>query len=171
MACNSISEYSSALRGGLKGNRYKVVLTLPSGITGDTKLFSLIVRSTNVPAMETGSIDVQYKGCTTILSSGDTRPAGEWQTQAQLNNGNSAGEAKKIVEKWQKLTENTDPTVYKSRAFIELINPIDDSVALKWQVDGIWIYNSGELELGDENVDSILELPITFKYDNVTPLH
>jgi hypothetical protein len=169
MSLPNISEFSAALKGGMRGNRYKVILNLPSGIGEDTNTFSLMVRSTNVPSMETGVIETQYKGRVT-KNSGDLRPSGDWTCNAFMNNGTKAATAKRIADKWQMLSFNEkDPLKYKSTAIIQLLNPADGSVMLSWKVEGIWMANSGELQLGDDQVDEILAFDMTFSYDLVTP--
>jgi hypothetical protein len=38
------------------------MLSLPSGVDGDSRVFSLLVRSSNIPAKEVGVIPLNYKG-------------------------------------------------------------------------------------------------------------
>lgn len=170
MAIDQISEFSAALKGGIRGNRYRVTLTLPSGVRGDTRNFALMVRASNVPAMETGVIETPFKG-KVIKNSGDLRPAGGWTCTAMLNNGSAAANAKRIAQEWQALSfKEKDPTRYKSSAKIELLDPIGGGTVMAWKVEGIWINNSSELNLSDDSIDEILTVDLTWSYDNVLPL-
>lgn len=170
MSLQTISEFQTALAGGLRGNRYKVILNLPSGVNGSTATFSLMVKATNVPAMQTGAIETNYKG-RVVKNSGDLRPAGQWQVTAYLENSGRAATAKSIADAWQLLAFNEkDPANYKTDATIEVVTPDkNQTTVLSYKVEGVWIENSGELQLGDDTVDEILTMDIVFNYDNVTP--
>lgn len=169
MPVTNISEFNAALRGGLRPNKYKVSLRLPSGVRGDARVFSLMVRSTTVPAMETGVIEAWFKGQQTKLS-GDVRPGGDWTVSAFLNNGTAAGNAKKIAQEWQILSgKEKDPQKYKTNAVLELLDPVTGGIVMKWKLEGVWISNSGEITFGDDTVDEIATIDITMNYDNVIP--
>ncbi len=170
MPLENISTFSAALKGGLRGNKFKVLMTLPSGVSGDMNVFSLMIRSTTVPAMETGVIEVPYKG-QQIKLSGDVRPAGDWTFTAFLNNGQSAANAKRIAQKWQELSgKEKDPTRYKSTATLQLLDPVSGGIIMSWKLEGIWVSNSGEINLSEDSVDEILTLDVTVNYDKVTAL-
>jgi len=170
MSLQSVSEFQTALAGGLRGNRYKVLLNLPSGVSGSTQTFSLMVKATNVPSMQTGAIETNYKG-RVVKNSGDLRPAGQWQVTAYLENSGRAATAKQIADAWQLLSFNEkDPARYKADAVIEVVTPDKNQVTvMSYKIDGIWIENSGELQLGDDTVDEILTMDIVFNYDDVIP--
>lgn len=171
MALQTVSEFQSALAGGLRGNRYKVLLNLPSGVSGDTATFSLMVKASNVPSMTTGVIETNYKG-KVVKNSGDLKQTGQWTVTAYLENSGRAATAKSIAESWQKLSfDEKDPTKYKADATIQLVTPDKtQALVMSWKVDGIWIENSGELQLGDDTVDEILTMDITFNYDDVNAI-
>lgn len=172
MALADVSTFQAALAGGLRANRYRVILNLPSGVNGDTSVFSLMVKASNVPAMQTGTIETNYKG-KMVKNSGDLRPAGQWTVTALLENNTSGATAKKIAEAWQRVAfDEKDPAKYKTDATIELVTPDkSQTTVLKYKIEGIWIENSGELQLGDDTVDEILTMEIIFNYDDVLPLH
>lgn len=172
MSIQSISEFQSTLAGGIRPNRYRVLLNLPSGVNGDTATFSLMVKASNVPAMITGVIETNYKG-KVAKNSGDLKPAGQWTTTAYLENSGKASTAKVIAEKWQALSfSEKDPTKYKTDAILEVITPDkSQTTVLKYKIEGIWIENSGELQLSDDSVDEILTMDIIFNYDDVIPQH
>ena len=172
MALSDVSTFQATLAGGLRANRYRVILTLPSGVGGDASTFSLMVKASNVPAMQTGVIETNFKG-KVVKNSGDLRPAGQWTVTALLENSNTGATAKRIAEVWQrKAFDEKDPNNYKSDATIEVVTPDkSNSTVLKYKVVGIWIENSGELQLGDDTVDEIMSMDIVFNYDDVEPLH
>ncbi len=172
MGIKTIAEFDRELQGGLQPNRYKVLLTLPSGVQGDVRTLSLMVKASNLPAMETGIIEVNKSG-QMIKLSGDKRPSGEWTCTAYLNRSGTIAQAKKIAEQWQELAFNRkNPTEYKSSAIIEVYTPDEDEeVALKYLVEGIWCNTTGDLSLGDDNVDTLLEFDLVLQFDRVKPLH
>ena len=170
MALATASEFQTALAGGLRGNRYRVLLNLPNGVSGDSSTLSLLVKATTIPAMETGVIETNYKG-KVIKNSGDLKPAGQWTVTAYLENGNTAASAKLMAESWQALTfTEKDPANYKTDAVIEVVTPdASQTTVLSYLIEGIWIANSGELSLGDDLVDELLTMELSFNYDFVTP--
>lgn len=168
-----IDDFEATLKGGLRPNRFRLLLTLPSGISGDTRALSLMVKSTNTPTMETGIVEVNYHGKQRKLS-GDERPAGDWTSTVYLNRDGDVATAKKIAEQWQKLSANTkDTTVFKATGYLEMLSPEEDSedVLLKWEVEGVWCSTTGELAFSMEDVDTLAEFDLILNYDNVIPLH
>lgn len=167
----NINEFKTALKNGLKLNRYRVRINLPSGVSADTKLLSLMVRAANIPAMETGQIEVLYKGRMGKVS-GDRRAAGEWAVTAALNAGQSPAEFKKMADQWEKLaSESSDPTEYQADAIIEWLSPDkDEAVIGSWEILNLWLPNSGEISLSDDSTDEIATMELSFAYDEVNPL-
>lgn len=172
MALAKLSAFKSALGGGLRANKYKVILTLPTGVDGDTNVFSMMVSAANIPAMETGIVEINKNGRVTKVS-GDERPAGEWAVTARLENGTKAATAKKIADKWQKLSVSSkNPADYQTDAIIEVVTPDkSEKTVLKYRIESIWINNSGELSLSDDTVDEVMLLDMVFQYEDVIPLH
>jgi len=171
MGLPNISEFAAALGAGVRQNRFKVILTLPSGVEGDIRTFSLMVKSTNIPSMEVGQIEQKFKG-KTIKLAGDYRPAGEWTVTALLEDATVGATAKRIADSWVALVKNEkDPAKYKSSGTIEIISAqADEHTVLKYKIEGVWIYNTGELTFDDESEDSFQTLDITFLYDDVEPI-
>lgn len=168
MGIASVSEFQSVLAGGMRANRYRVLLNVPDAINADSQVFSLMVKATNIPAMVTGVIETNYKGVT-VKNSGDRKPAGQWTVTAYLENSGRAATAKIMAEQWQQLAfDEKDPNMYKTDAIIEVISPdASHGTVLQYRVEGVWIENSGELQLGDDTVDEILTMELQFNYDNV----
>jgi len=171
MGLNSISEYSAAVGKGYRGNKYKIILNLPAGVDGDSRVFSLLVRSANVPAKESGVISLNYKG-KVVKAVGDDAEISPWSVEAQLEDSTTALTAKKIADSWRKLaSESKDPSTYKSTATIELVSAdAKQTTLLSYKLDGIWIANSGELSLSDDTTDEIATLSLEFQLDDITPI-
>ena len=168
-----IDDFDNILKHGLRPNRYRLILTLPSGVTGDTRSLSLMVKATNVPSMETGVVEVNYKGKVRKYS-GDERPAGDWTCTAYLNMGGDIAVAKKVAEQWQKVAfASKDPQTYKSTGYLEVLHPDqnNDSSVLSYEIQGIWCSNSGELSLGDDETDSLIEFDLVLNFDEVKINH
>lgn len=168
-----IDEFEAVLKGGLRPNRFRLVLTLPSGVSGDTRALSLMVKATNTPSMETGVVDVNYHGKNRKLS-GDERPTGDWTSTVYLNRDGDVATAKKIAEQWQKLSANTkDTTLFKSTGYLEMLAPEEESdeAVLKWEIDGVWCSQSGELAMSMDDVDTLSEFDLVLNYDDVVSLH
>jgi len=168
-----IDEFEAVLKGGLRPNRFRLLLTLPSGVSGDTRALSLMVKASNTPTMETGIVEVNYHGKQRKLS-GDERASGDWTSTVYLNRDGDVATAKKVAEQWQKVSAETkDPALFKSTGYLELLEPEEDSdtAVLRWEIQGVWCSNSGELALSMDDVDTLSEFDLILNYDNVVPQH
>lgn len=165
---NEIGQFARELRGGVRGNRYSIILNLPGGISGDMRTFSMMARAVNKPGMETGIITVPYAGHETKIS-GDQRASGEWSITAMLNNSNDKALAVRIAEQWRELSANSqDPDEYKSDGEIRLLSPGQGNPEImSWKIEGVWVSNSGELNLSQDAVDEILTFDMSLQYDNI----
>jgi len=172
MGMNSITEFTTALGAGVRSNRYKVILVLPDGISGDLQTLSLMVQATTIPSVEVGVIEAMFKGQKTKLA-GDYAAGGEWTVTVILEDGATAATAKKVVDQWVQLTKNEkDPQKYKSNATVEVFSANQDQHSiLKYEIENIWVPNTGEISLSDESTDEVIKFDISFQYDDVKPLY
>ena len=167
----NVNDFLGKLKNGLKANRYKVIINVPAGVTGDSQTISLMVRAATVPAFEVGIVEVNYKG-SLLKVSGDRRPAGEWAVTGALNAGTNPAEFKKMAETWAQLCyDSGDPSVYYGDATIEVLTPdTNETTVLKYKISGLWIANSGEISLGDDTTDEIATIDISFQYNDIEPV-
>ena len=164
---NKINEFIRALGGGIRGNRFQVILNLPGGVRGDTRTLDLMCRATSIPSMETGIIEIPYFGKQRKIS-GDERAAGEWSITAFLNNKGDLATAKKIADQWQKLAaESSNIDEYITDGQIAVLDPRTDAPILSYDIKGVWVSTSGELALSQDSVDEILEFELSLQYDDV----
>ena len=167
----NVNDFLGKLKNGLRSNRYKVIVNVPAGVTGDSQTISLMVRAATVPAFEVGIVEVNYKG-SLLKVSGDRRPAGEWTVTGALNGGSNPAEFKRMAETWAQLCfESGDPTEYYGDATIEVLTPdADETTVLKYKLDGVWIANSGEISLSDDTTDEIATIDLSFQYNDIKPV-
>jgi len=157
------------LNGGIKGNRFSITLNLPSGVSGDARTLSLMATATNVPAMTTNPIEVQYFGKTMSIS-GDESQAGDWTVTAMANNSGQKADNIRIMSTWQKLSAcSSNIDEYMSDAKVDLLNPKNLTPLLSWRIENIWVGDGTEISL-DMASSEILTTDIQFKFFDVVPL-
>ena len=168
----NVNDFLGKLKNGLRANRYKVIINVPAGVTGDSQTISLMVRAATVPSMETGSQEILFKGETINVSGNSRRPAGEWAVTGALNGGQNPAEFKKLADTWQNLSfTSSDPTEYYGDATIEVLTPdTNETTVLKYKLSGLWLANSGELSLSDDTTDEMFTIELSFKYNLVEPV-
>ena len=155
--------------GGARPNRYKVILTFPPGISGalvaSTKA-GFTAKAASIPASSMGVIDVAYMG-RQVKIAGD-KVWEDWNVTCYVDQD---WVTRGVFEEWHNkiLGFDTnvasegyqDPANYFARAKVQCLDRYD-RVTRTYDVEGMWPSNVGEVTLGYDQNDQVMEQQVTF---------
>lgn len=159
--------------GGVRPNRYEVIINFPNGV-GDvaiTQKISFTCKATAIPEMTLGEIAVPYKGKQAKLP-GDA-VTNDWNVTIILDNdfvGRDVFET--WVNKINGTTTNTAdvgwtaPLTLFGNAVVKQLDR-EDKVIKTYYLQGIFPKSVGEIALGYDTNDAIAEQPVTFSVNGV----
>lgn len=159
--------------GGARPNRYEVMLTFPRtlGSTAIGQQISFTCKATSIPASNIGEAIAPYKG-RQIKVPGDATFE-DWSVTALVDNDFNS---KSIFEEWLNLMNgweaNTTTSGFMSPTSIYgngTIKQLDreDNVIHTYQVQGIFPKSVGEITLGYDTNDTIMEQQVTFAVNSL----
>ena len=170
MSNASVHNFIANFRGGgARPNRYNVILTfppaVPQGLVAATKL-GFTCKATAIPASSMGVIDAPYMGrqvkipgdkvwadwTVTALVDQDYLARGSFETWHNLINGFDTNVASAGMQ---------DPANCFARAKVQLLDRYD-RVTRTSDVEGIWPSEVGEITLGYDQNDQLMEQQVTF---------
>lgn len=155
--------------GGARPNRYRVIMTLPlsipSKVVAETKI-SWTCQAAAIPGAIQGVVDVPFMG-RQVKVPGD-KIFEDWTVQIMLDNdfvGRSAFETwmDQILGFRSNLAQpaNVNPINTFARAQVLCLDRAD-RVTQRYQIDGMFPINVGEVTLGYDQNDQIMLQPVTF---------
>jgi len=159
--------------GGARPNRYELMLTFPStiGSTSIAQKLSFTCKATSIPGFTLGEAVVPYKG-RQIKIPGDV-VFNDWNVTILIDN-DMVG--KTVFEDWLNMISaweaNTTQAGYMAPSKIYgngTIKQLDreDNVIKTYEVQGIFPKDVGEIALGYDTNDTIMEQPVTFAVNSV----
>jgi hypothetical protein len=170
----SVSDFLAQFQyGGLRPNRYQVVLTFPADVsaamgsgTSVAQKISFTCKSANIPASSVGLVTVPYMG-RQIKLAGD-KTFDDWNVTVLLDN-DLVG--RHVFERWHDqilafdanvATQNfVNPSNYFATATVQLLDranqPLDTYV-----VEAMWPMAVSDIGLGYDQNDQVSEQQITF---------
>lgn len=154
--------------GGARPNRYEVILTFPQGIGSvkEAQKISFTCKAAAIPSSTLGQAPVHYKG-RQIKLPGD-KEWDDWTISVYVDNDFVA---RKVFEKWHEnllsFQQNVTAAGWQSpiRGLATAqVNQLDreDKVIASYTVEGIWPTSIGEITLGYDTNDTIMEQSVTF---------
>jgi hypothetical protein len=154
--------------GGLRPNRFKVTFTFPAGI-GDARQLTFLTKATSLPGGNIGTATLPYMGREVKLP-GDVT-FNDWTATVICD----AREQRDIFYRWQnKIQGNTsNSTSFGSvqdqlgTAEIQLIGRDNKPTGAVTKVKMIFPTTVGELSLGWDQNNAVLECPISFAVNDV----
>jgi hypothetical protein len=155
--------------GGARPNRYNVILTfppaVPQGLAAATKA-GFTCKAAAIPASSMGVVDVAYMG-RQVKMPGDKVWA-DWNVTIYIDQ-DYLGRA--VFESWHNLINGFDTNVASAgmqdpincfaRAKVQLLDRYD-RVVRTYDVEGLWPTEVGEVTLGYDQNDQIMEQQVTF---------
>jgi len=157
--------------GGLRPNRYEVVLTFPgpvsSAVGGNVaQKISFTCKAATIPATNMGVIDVPFMG-RQVKVAGD-KIWDDWTISVLLDNDLLG---RRVFEVWHDMIlafdrnvatpEFVNPSNYYASAIVTLLDRADQPLQ-SYQVDGMFPTQVGEVQLGYDQNDQIAEQSCTF---------
>ncbi len=164
----NINDFKAKLAGGgARANQFKVTLPFPgyASVGGEIEDMAFLCKSTALPAMTVGSIDVKFRG-RDIKIAGD-RTIDAW-TVTVYNDTNF--KVKNAFERWQNginnMTDNeglTNPVDYQVDAFLDHLDRNGNTVK-SYTLRGAFPTLVGDIALDYEEKTSIEVFPVNFSY-------
>ena len=164
----NINDFKAKLAGGgARANQFKVTLPFPgyASVGGEIEDMAFLCKSTALPAMTVGSIDVKFRG-RDIKIAGD-RTIDAW-TVTVYNDTNF--KVKNAFERWQNginnMTDNeglTNPVDYQVDAFLDHLDRNGNTIK-SYTLRGAFPTLVGDIALDYEEKTSIEVFPVNFSY-------
>ena len=170
MSNASVHSFLANFRGGgARPNRYNVILTfppqVPQGLAAATKA-GFTCKATAIPASSMGVVDVAYMGRQVKLP-GDKVWA-DWNVTVYVDQDYIT---RGVFESWHNLINGFDTNVASAgmqdpincfaRAKVQMLDRYD-RVVRTYDVEGLWPSEVGEVTLGYDQNDQIMEQQVTF---------
>jgi len=168
----SISDFRSALGGGVHANLFTVSIAVPTGLTftNFNTNSTTMCKAAAIPALTLGIIEVPFRG-RRVKIPGD-RTFGEW-TATFINNADQSLRAD--FEAWTQYITNNDFTSgvisdksssdYKSIITIAQLKD-DGSVLKSYALQNAFPSDVSAIDLSYDTVDAIEEFSVTFQYSH-----
>jgi hypothetical protein len=153
--------------GGARANQFKVTMPFPgyAQVGGEIEDLAFLCRSTQIPAMTIGEVDVKFRG-RSIKIAGD-RTFADW-TITVYNDSNFR--LRNAFERWQNginnMTDNeglTNPADYQVDAFIDHLDRNGNTIK-SYTLRGAFPTEVGSIDLSYDEQTAIEQFNIVFKY-------
>lgn len=174
----SISDFMANFKGGgLRPNRYKVIMTFPSAVAGfdpqAAEKISYTCMAASIPSSNMGVIDVPYYG-RQLKVPGD-KIWDDWNVTINLDNDMKGRE---IFEQWHNAINGFESNVAQSDALVNpsnvyanaqvfLLDRADKTLAV-YRVEGMFPVQVGEVTIGYDQNDQIAQQQVTFAINGWT---
>ena len=164
----NINDFKAKLAGGgARSNQFKVTMPFPgyAQVGGEIEDLAFLCRSTTIPAMNVGVVNVPFRG-RQIKIAGD-RTFDEWSITV-LNDTNF--KLRNAFERWQNginnMTDNeglTNPVDYQVDAFVDHLDRNGNTIK-SYTLRGAFPTSVGGIPLDYETTDAIETFDVTFSY-------
>lgn len=170
----SVSDFLAQFQyGGLRPNRYQVILTFPADVaaamgsgTSVAQKISFTCKSSSIPASTMGQVQVPYMG-RQIKLSGD-KTFDDWNVTVLLDN-DLVG--RHVFERWHdqmmsfdgnvSTTNFVNPSNYMAQATVQLLDRADAPLDT-YTVEACWPVSVSEIQLGYDQNDQVSEQQVSF---------
>ena len=155
----NIQTLEEVLNGASRENRFRVNFTLPSGVSGDVRNLSILVKSVTLPGKTYGQIELKHSGKTHRVK-GDETTDGTWTTDVMVPKDSRA--VYSAFESWFKLTEN-----YKVEMSVDQLD-ITNAVTNTFKLEGVWVTALPGVNWSTDSENVIKSFEVTFSVDQLT---
>ena len=161
---------ANLIGGGARSNQFRVTITAPTGIAIglDVRRTSFLVRSSNLPAMSLGEIQIPFRG-RMIYIAGDRTFDDQWTTTF-FNDTDFM--IRNAMERWSNgindLADNTGviaPADYQTDLTVEQLDR-DDAVLKSYIFRSAWPLSVSSIDLTSDNATAIEEFSVTWRYQH-----
>lgn len=176
MPLTSISNLKSALGGGSRPNLFEVGITFPTALTGGTTPvtnYQLLCKSTSIPAMTIGSIEVPVRG-RSVKVPGD-RSFADWTVTFLSDAGFTVRKKMEEWSNWVKLNDFSTATLRSSTVgddyygVIKVKQLSEASAVLRvYTLNLAFPVDVSAMDVSYDTTDAIQEFTTTFQYSYFT---
>lgn len=159
----SVQELDAKLQGGQRTNRFRALLVLPSGVSGNTDELKVLCQSTTVPGKTRGAISIQRLGKTARIA-GDEVSDETFTFMVQVPK--NAQSIYNTFNEWFKLGNNSEG--YKSTATFDFLG-LDNSVTMSWKATGVWVSTLPPVNFDATAQDEVSSFEVTLTLDWIEP--
>ena len=163
---NKIEEIKRVLHGGSKATKYMVSFSFPTEVAHNFEIAEMncLAKATSFPGKSIGQIEVYNQG-RKIPIPGDTAYDPTWTVTFYVD---QAHKIRKDFLNWMKSIDNFQANTHSGRPenlFVRMsvsqLDSLEKEVA-KYTLLDVWPQAVGEISLGAEDLDTILEFEVTF---------
>ena len=164
----NINDFKAKLAGGgARSNQFKVTMPFPgyAQVGGEIEDLAFLCRSTTIPAMNVGIINVPFRG-RQIKIAGD-RTFDEWSITV-LNDTNF--KLRNAFERWQNginnMTDNeglTNPVDYQVDCFVDHLDRNGNTIK-SYTLRGLFPTAISAIDLNYDEAAAVEEFSVTFNY-------
>ena len=162
---------ANLIGGGARANQFRVTITPPSGIAIglDVRRTSFLVTTAQLPSMELGVLDIDFRGRKISLA-GDRDASGDWTVNVY---NDTDFMIKNAIEKWSNgindFAENTGvntSALYMADLTVHQLDR-DDQILKTYQFINAWPTTTGAaITLDMATRDAIEEFECTWRYQH-----
>jgi len=164
----NINDFKAKLAGGgARSNQFKVTMPFPgyAQVGGETEDLAFLCRSTTLPAMNVGVVEVPFRGRKIYI--GGDRTFDEWSIQV-LNDTNF--KLRNAFERWQNGINNmsdneglTNPADYQTDAFVDQLDRNGNNIK-SYTLRGCFPTSIGVIDLSYEPTTTVQTFGVTLRF-------
>ena len=164
----NINDFKAKLAGGgARANQFKVTMPFPgyAQVGGEIEDLAFLCRSTQIPAMTLGEVDVKFRG-RSIKIAGD-RTFADWSVTV-LNDTNF--KLRNAFERWQNGINNmtdgeglTNPVDYQVDVFVDQLDRNGNTLK-SYTLRGAFPIDIAAIPLNYETNNAVEDFDVTFQY-------
>ena len=164
----NINDFKTKLAGGgARKNQFKVTMPFPgyAQVGGETEDLAFLCRSTTIPAMNVGVVEVPFRGRKIYI--GGDRTFDEWSIQV-LNDTNF--KLRNAFERWQNGINNmsdneglSNPVDYQVDAFVDQLDRNGNTLK-SYTLRGAFPTEVAAIDLNYGTNDEVETFGVTFQY-------
>lgn len=164
----TIRTLAETLGAGSRANKYRVIFSFPSGVSGVTSLeeVDVLAKSAIAPSKEVGQIQVWNQGRKLVIP-GDTNFDNTWSLDFYLNESHSL---RYDLIKWMDACDNFQKNQHSGNPIeifadlrVQQLDSMGNPTAI-YTLHNCFPQNVGEVSYGDDSADTIAEFNIVFSY-------
>jgi len=167
MATNDVNNFKAKFTGGgARPNRFRVLLTFPGYVNGDTELASFMTKAASLPGVTLGEITVPFRGRQTYWPGDKTFEP--WSITVINDTNFSVRDA--LIAWSDGINDNTtnastvDVQNWFSDLVVEQLDLDSETVLKRYKMIGAYPTAISEIALANESGDSIEEFTCQFRY-------
>ena len=170
MASSKLQQLKTTLSMGARGNKYRILLTAPTGPTDDF-LIDTVGKGGAIPAKTMGQIEIWTQGRKLVVA-GDATFENAWA----LTFWNTQDLAlRNAFDQWLLFIDDmeahsraaTDHVSYMTeKAQIHQLNTTDNSMMAQYEFRNLWPTGISAIDMADDQQDTITEFTVDFAYSH-----